>query len=416
MATVASTTKRQPAPRLRSTNLFLALFGFIILLLSAPSSIHAFHVPTTTTRSTEVLGRSSFQKQLSHEQQQQQHQHQTPYPLKKIRGGADAGADSSTSTSTSLYATKNKKSIKSNGGNTSATSKLTTMISSALATLTSATVAGPWGVASLWAVAASVVVPCTLKRQGYAFSVGYGFSILGQAVYLSQIFKHATLDTVPGWFLLSTAIYGGRLGVYLLQREFSVPSKASQIKSFDKSPPLKRIPFAASVASLYAFLMTPCLYALRGTAEKAMSSTSQKVLLGGAVLSWAGVVMEAVADYHKFYVKQKKAGASKEKEEEDEKPEFVGPTGGVYSLTRHPNYTGEVLFWFGQLTGGIPFLGKSVIGWGCSLVGFYGIYSIMTMATKRLDKRQQESYGGQSEYDEWRKSTKAPIFPSMNVE
>mmetsp|Transcript_49007 Transcript_49007/g.118707 ORF Transcript_49007/g.118707 Transcript_49007/m.118707 type:complete len:411 (-) Transcript_49007:71-1303(-) len=410
MATITTTTERQPTS-LRSTILLFGLLAFILVLLSVPPSlhVHAFNVPTTTTRSTKVLG-GSFQNQLL------QHQHQTSSFLLKIRGGAETSinTDSSTPTSTSLNAGK-KKTTKINGGDDTVASKLTTMISAAVTTLTSATVAGPWGVASLWAVAASVVVPCTLKRQGYAFSVGYGFSILGQAVYLSQIFKHATLDTVPGWFLLSTAVYGGRLGIYLLQREFSVPSKASQIKSFDKSPPLKRIPFAASVASLYAFLMTPCLYALRGTAEKAMSSTSQKVLLGGAVLSWAGVVMEAVADYHKFYVKQKKAAASKEKED-DEKPEFVGPTGGVYSLTRHPNYTGEVLFWFGQLIGGSPFLGKSIIGWGCSLVGFYGIYSIMTMATKRLDKRQQESYGGQAKYDEWRKSSKAPIFPFMNVE
>ena len=129
--------------------------------------------------------------------------------------------------------------------------------------------------------------------------------------------------------------------------------------------------------------------------------------------------MEAIADYHKFYVKQqqtKKEGGDNDVSKGDEKPEFVGPTGGVYSLTRHPNYTGEVLFWFGQLVGGCPFLGKSIIGWGCSLLGFYGIFSIMTMATKRLDQRQQESYGGQSKYDEWRKSTKAPIFPFINVE
>jgi steroid 5-alpha reductase family enzyme len=141
------------------------------------------------------------------------------------------------------------------------------------------------------------------------------------------------------------------------------------------------------------------------------ASTSATILLVGTVLAWSGVVLEAVADYHKFYVKQKNA---EKKNEATSTATFVGPTGGVYRITRHPNYTGEVLFWFGQLVGGVPFLGKSVVGWICSLLGFYGIYSIMTMASKRLDKRQQESYSGQSKYDEWRKSTKASIFPFVN--
>jgi steroid 5-alpha reductase family enzyme len=253
---------------------------------------------------------------------------------------------------------------------------------------------GPFGVLGLWAIASAVVIPCTLYRQAFSFSVGYGFSVMAMAIVLGKLFGFSPL-------VMASGFYGARLGSYLLLRYVISEEKAKQAKSFDKTPRLQRIPFAASVALFYAFLMTPVLYALRFTGAENVA------LQAGTIIAWVGASLEAIADTQKLVVKQSKT--SKE-------GTFAGPTRGVYGLTRHPNYTGEVIFWLGLLVSGLPTFGKSIVGWVCSLLGFYGIYGIMAMATKRLDEKQLEKYGGQEKYDAWRKSVKAPIFPFLNVE
>jgi protein-S-isoprenylcysteine O-methyltransferase Ste14 len=292
--------------------------------------------------------------------------------------------------------------VRGGGTITAATTKAMEGITQAINyAVTSNSPLGPLG---LWAVASSVVIPLTLYRQGYAFSVGYGFSVTAMALYLIMQFPAATSNPMV-W---SAAFQGVRLALYLLLREWSFPEKAQQVKSFDKSPPLKRIPFAASVSLFYALLMTPVMYMLRSG-----SLNDNNVILNiGSFLAWSGAILEAVADCHKFLVKQSN---------KDKKNKFVGPTSGVYHITRHPNYTGEVLFWLGVFLGGTPFFARGsianiVVGWVSSGLGFYGIYSIMTMATKRLDDRQQENYKGQLTYDKWRSKVKAPIFPGFNVD
>jgi hypothetical protein len=37
----------------------------------------------------------------------------------------------------------------------------------------------------------------------------------------------------------------------------------------------------------------------------------------------------------------------------------------------------------------------------------------MTMATARLEKQQQEKYGGQEKYDAWTKKVKSPLVPFL---
>ena len=268
-------------------------------------------------------------------------------------------------------------------------------VSKGVEMLTSALQSGHWGIPGLWGVASAVVLPLTMYRQGYSFSVGYGFSVFAMACALYKVFG-------PSPLLSSVLFYGFRLGSFLLLRQILSKSKAEQMKTFDKSPRLKRLPLAGSVALFYAFMVTPVLYAAR-----AGMPSDNNVLLAGTILSWTGATVEAIADLHKLVRKQRSSSADST---------FVGPTSGLYRLTRHPNYTGEVMFWLGLFISGVSFFGKSIEGWLCSGLGLYGIYGIMTNAAKRLDQRQKENYGGQEKFDAWRSSVKAPLFPFVNVE
>lgn len=272
----------------------------------------------------------------------------------------------------------------------------TALQSSLVATVGGALKSGPCGVLALSGIASAVVLPLTMIRQGYSFSVGYGLSVFAMGLALLQTFQIGISASPLSLLTMAVMFYGARLGGFLLLRELTVPSKAKQIKEFDKSPRLARIPLALSFSIFYAFLTTPLLYAAR-----AAPLENNLVTNIGVALAWLGASLEAIADGQKYLAKKK--GASEEN--------FVGPTGGCYRLCRHPNYFAEVLYWFGLFVGGIPSFGKSPIAWVCSAFGFYGIFGIMTKATERLDGKQKEKYAGQEEYDTYTKEVTASIWP-----
>ena len=101
----------------------------------------------------------------------------------------------------------------------------------------------------------------------------------------------------------------------------------------------------------------------------------------------------------------------------NKKGTFHGPTGGVYQLTRHPNYTGEVLMWLGVYIAGLSAIPVQVPDWEvlvaffCSSMGLFGIVSIMRSSTKRLVEKQATKYSGQRGYDDWAKQVPATLVP-----
>lgn len=256
---------------------------------------------------------------------------------------------------------------------------------------------GSLGILSMWAIASAVVIPLTLYRQAFSFSVGYGYSVMAMGLVCLLIMNPAiSITSAPFLLVASTIFYGFRLGSFLVLRNATVPSKAKQLKSFDKSPPLQRIPLAINVALLYAFMTSPAMFALQ-------TMESGNVAMIGATIAWIGAIMEAVADGQKFLAKR---GLS-----DEEAKKFVGPTGGFYQLCRHPNYLGEVLFWLGLYIGGIPSFGSKVAAWICTSLGLTGIVFIMKGATKRLDKQQAEKYSGEPKYDDYVKKVPFPLIP-----
>mmetsp|Transcript_34622 Transcript_34622/g.75103 ORF Transcript_34622/g.75103 Transcript_34622/m.75103 type:complete len:402 (+) Transcript_34622:50-1255(+) len=277
--------------------------------------------------------------------------------------------------------------------------------------------------AGLTAVSAATVVPLTLFRQAYSFSVGYGCAVAAMCASLIRTFGLPSPFTKSAWTGLTTGavpaptlltyaglFYGLRLSAFLLLREVAVPSKSEQIKKLDKTSKPARIPFASAVGMFYAFMVSPVLFALRAASNGAGLSCPlgicapallAKVQWAGVILAFVGLTTEAVADQHKFFVKRNYGYTSS----------FVGPTRGLYGLCRHPNYLGEILFWTGIYLGGLPAFGTNVAAWITSTLGLWGIVSIMTGATKRLDEKQADRYEGEGAYKSWRDDVKAPLFP-----
>jgi steroid 5-alpha reductase family enzyme len=257
---------------------------------------------------------------------------------------------------------------------------------------------GPFGVLALATVTSSVVLPLTLYKKVYGIGVAYGFSVFAAGLALLNVFSANASSAASGVLLAKACMfYGVRLGSYLLLRD-AARKQESKIKN---GPVSSRITFALSLALFYAFLTTPALYAMRNTPALA----SSVVATSGAYLAWFGAGLEAVADAQKFLVKQ----ANK-----DVDGTFVGPTSLTYQISRHPNYLGEVLFWTGLFVGGAPSFGRSIPAWLCSGLGLAGIVSIMLKAASGLEKRQEEKYGGQEKYDNWKKQVSASLIPFIN--
>jgi len=256
-------------------------------------------------------------------------------------------------------------------------------------------------IAALAAIMAlAVLIPITQYRILYGISVGYAASMLVAAVVLWDTFR-------PDPYILASLltanviVYGIRLSLYLLIRDWT----GWKPKGFGPGMQLsrvRRVPFSIALAALYALMVSPLWYVLQGTSvatedDKQHFSRAYVLLLGLAV-SCVGNLMETVADLQKYVAKQGRSPKV-----------FHGPTRGFYRITRHPNYTGEVLVYFGLFLAGIPFYDRA--GWIASSIGLASIVGIMKSSTKRLEQRHKENYGGQKNFEQWRHTVTSPLFP-----
>jgi len=248
-------------------------------------------------------------------------------------------------------------------------------------------------------MACAVLIPITQYNILYGISVGYPASVLAVALVLWWTF-HPEPYTLQSLLAANAILYSARLTSYLLFRDFT-GWKPRGYKPLHLSR-ARRVPFAIALSLLYSVMVLPLWYVLKGThfstGDKNQHWIRATELLVGLVVSCIGNAMETLADLQKYVVKQ---GRSLNV--------FHGPVRGVYRITRHPNYTGEILFWFGLWMGGLPFYDN--IGRIASATGLLAIVLIMRGSTVRLEKRHAETYGGQKKYEQWKHSVTAPLFP-----
>lgn len=260
----------------------------------------------------------------------------------------------------------------------------------------SSLLSGPWGVLSLTAVACLVQVPITQYRTVYCISVGYGLAVAAIGMVLANTFSVTDYWSDPAGLLTgATIFYGLRLGFYLLFRD---KSGSRPFTRGDNTPRAKRLGISLAVSILYACMTTPLLYVHRYAPDSGWKGVLSYT---GAYSAWVAAVCQAIADGQKHLVKQQTKDDSR----------FSGPTGGLYRLTRHPNYTAEVLFWIGMFLTGAPSLGTSILGWTASIVGLGSILSIMVGATTRLAQKHQEKYGGQPAFEQWKLQVPYTLVP-----
>ena len=216
------------------------------------------------------------------------------------------------------------------------------------------------------------------------------FDLTGSITYISVTIIAVLLSpVVDGLSILLTAlvvIWAARLGTFLFRRI----QKAGKDARFDE---LK--------TSFIRFLSTWTLQGLWVTftlaaALAAITSTTRKELdlfaLIGFLIWFFGFAFEVIADSQK----------SRFRADPENRGRFINT--GLWSRSRHPNYFGEIVLWIGVAVIALPVLR----GWQwVTLVSPVFVTLLLTRISgvPMLERRADEKWGGQEDYEAYKKRT-----------
>lgn len=236
----------------------------------------------------------------------------------------------------------------------------------------------------------------------YFFSIGYGLAISALSVATAVMFHDVM--TLPVAVLCGVLfIYGIRLALYLFLREKKSATYKHilyQPENTVRKPVFVMFMIWISCALLYVGQMSPATFYLHNLSEGAAVNSLWAWI--GAVVAAAGVVIEMVADAQKSAAKKINARR------------FVDT--GLYRIVRCPNYFGEVLMWTGSFV--ICFGACCTPGqWVIASLGYIGIVYVMFSGARRLELRQNETYGKDPEFQAYIRKTPLilPLIPIYSV-
>lgn len=249
-------------------------------------------------------------------------------------------------------------------------------------------------------VVALVFSSIGFKKYVWFISIGYGFSIaaIGVALLIAGR-EQQTAGTACACILFIA--YGLRLGGYLTFRELRSSSyntkMKTEIKSGDGMSMVAKCAIWISAALLYVCETSPVIFRF------ANGSGTDALLVVGLVISIVGLIVETAADLQKSAAKKVNPGR------------FVDT--GLFRIVRCPNYFGEMLFWTGVFVGGIAIY-AGPLQWIAALVGYIGIIYVMFGGARRLEIRQNKTYGNDPEYRRYAATTPImiPLVPLYSVE
>jgi steroid 5-alpha reductase family enzyme len=216
------------------------------------------------------------------------------------------------------------------------------------------------------------------------------FDLTGSITYISVVILAVLFSPVIDGrsilLLVLVVIWAGRLGTFLFRRIL----KAGKDARFDDLKP-----------SFWRFLNTWTLQGLWVTftlaaALAAVTTTTRESLGPFAVvgtLIWAlGFGIEVVADAQK----------SRFRANPENKGKFI--RSGLWAKSRHPNYFGEIVLWIGVAVIAAPVLR----GWQwITMISpiFVAVLLTRISGIPLLEKRADEKWGGQEDYEAYKANT-----------
>ncbi|MDC0145310.1 DUF1295 domain-containing protein [bacterium] len=220
------------------------------------------------------------------------------------------------------------------------------------------------------------------------------FDFTGMLTYLSVIgfalyHKYNILGAIDFQSLILgilISVWSLRLGIFLFYRILKAgeDDRFSELKkSFSK--------FLTVWIISAIWVSLTSIAALSVLTSKITNKDDYFIYLG--VLVWLfGFLFEVIADYQK----------TKFKNNLNNKDKFINT--GLWSLSRHPNYFGEIILWFGIAIITIPFLS----GWQYMvLISPIFVYFLLTSISgiNLLEAKAEKKWGDSESYKEYKKNT-----------
>jgi steroid 5-alpha reductase family enzyme len=257
--------------------------------------------------------------------------------------------------------------------------------------------AGSQGGASAWGLPLfAIAVGLAFLIQWLAFIPAYVrqdesfFDLTGSLTYISVTALAVLLSpVVDGRSILLLAlvvVWAARLGTFLFRRI----RKAGKDARFDEiKPSFFRFLSTWTLQGLWVtFTLAAALAAITTTARKELDLFA---LLG--FLVWAfGFAFEVTADTQK----------SRFRADSKNRGKFIHT--GLWAWSRHPNYFGEIVLWVGVAIITLPVLQ----GWQwVTLISpvFVALLITRISGVPMLEKRADEKWGGQEEYEAYKART-----------
>lgn len=222
------------------------------------------------------------------------------------------------------------------------------------------------------------------------------YDLTGSITYISVVLLAALLSPVQDgrtWLLVGlVVIWAARLGSFLFMR---IQKEGEDRRFREIKPSFSRFLLTWSLQGLWvSFSLSSALAAI---------TTSLRVELGifailGALIWLFGFGIEVIADQQKSRFKADPANDGK----------FI--KSGLWAWSRHPNYFGEIVLWIGVMIMALPVLR----GWQwVALISPVFIIVLLTRISgvPMLEKRADEKWGGQADYETYKTNT--PVLIPM---
>jgi len=216
------------------------------------------------------------------------------------------------------------------------------------------------------------------------------FDLTGSITYISvtaiAVLFSPVVDGRSILLLALVVIWAARLGTFLFRRI----QKAGKDARFDEiKPSFLRFLNTWTLQGLWVtFTLAAALAAITTTTRKELGLFA---LIG--FLVWAfGFAIEVVADLQK----------SRFRADPENKGKFIHT--GLWAWSRHPNYFGEIVLWIGVAVIALPILQ----GWQwVTLISPVFVTLLLTRISgvPMLEKRADEKWGGQEDYEAYKKRT-----------